>query len=226
MSFKSFLGGSQFSNLPSVLDHIFAGNLTESSILCPGQKSIHKDPRGLNYKRENHYVPVAFMNSTLIEKNGATVILRLQSNFQWSVESILGLQRFYLTLPCDWSRKLAPSFQPIKSQTKNNRGLVVRVFPRLTNLLAFTASSHWLMITFTIVLIGHWDCFAFGFTTLNFENCSNLVVDQNVTEQRTVSAYGVIVHEVLMKYLSLDVLALFIRQGNSAPLTTTVKTNH
>ena len=104
--------------------------------------------------------------------------------------------------------------------------MVVRVFPRLTNLLAFTASSHWLMITFTIVLIGHWDYFAFGFTTLNFENCSNLVVDQNVTEQRTVSAYGVIVHEVLIKYLSLDVLALFIRQGNSAPLTTTVKTNH
>ena len=104
--------------------------------------------------------------------------------------------------------------------------MVVRVFPRLTNLLAFTASSHWLMITFTIVLIGHWDYFAIGFTTFNFENCSNLVVDQNVTEQRTVSAYGVIVHEVLMKYLSLDVLALFIRQGNSAPLTTTVKTNH
>ena len=38
---------------------------------------------------------------------------------------------FYLTLLCDWSRKLAPSFEQIRCKNKNNcDALVIRVFPR------------------------------------------------------------------------------------------------
>ena len=53
------------------------------------------------------------------------------SNFQLSVESNPGLHWFCFTRLCDWSRKLAPSSQPIRRKTKTNRDLVTRVFPRL-----------------------------------------------------------------------------------------------
>ena len=43
-----------------------------------------------------------------------------------------GLHWFCFTSLCDWSRKLAPSSQPIRCKTKTNRDLVTRVFPRLT----------------------------------------------------------------------------------------------
>ena len=36
---------------------------------------------------------------------------------------------FYVTQSFDWSRKLAPSSQPIKCKAKNNFDFVIRVFP-------------------------------------------------------------------------------------------------
>ena len=38
---------------------------------------------------------------------------------------------FCITLLCDWFTKLAPLFQPMGIQTKTNRVLAARVFPRL-----------------------------------------------------------------------------------------------
>ena len=43
----------------------------------------------------------------------------VERSFQLSVESNPGLRCFYLTLHCDWSRKLETSSQPIKCETKN-----------------------------------------------------------------------------------------------------------
>ena len=47
-------------------------------------------------------------------------------NRKWSwVASVL------FTLLFDWTRKLAPSFQPVKCRTKTDPTLITRVFPRL-----------------------------------------------------------------------------------------------
>ena len=79
------------------------------------------------------------------------------SNFQLSIESNPGLLWFYFTLYCDWSTILAPSSQPIRCKTKNNR---VRspAFSRASSSL----SSHWLMTMQTLVLIGRLDTSGFG----------------------------------------------------------------
>ena len=43
-------------------------------------------------------------------------------------------------------------------------------FPRLKSFNVFTLSSHWLLVIFTIVLIGRFDYFGFGFTTLKLKS--------------------------------------------------------
>ena len=55
---------------------------------------------------------------------------------------------FCLTSLCDWSRKLAPSSQPIRCKIKNNRSLLTRVPRALASLIVFTLSSHWLLKCF------------------------------------------------------------------------------
>ena len=54
-----------------------------------------------------------------------------------SVDNNPGLFWYWLTLLSDWSRKLAPSSQPIRYKTKNKRGMVNRVFPRFKQLACF-----------------------------------------------------------------------------------------
>ena len=69
---------------------------------------------------------------------------------------------FCFNFPCDWSRKLMPPFQPIRGNTETNWGLVARVFPRL-RWFVFITSSHWSLVTFSLVLIGRCDYLSFGF---------------------------------------------------------------
>ena len=55
------------------------------------------------------------------------------------------------------SHPLTPS-QPIRYKTKTNHDLVTCIFPTLEAFLhVFTLSSHWLLVTFTFVLIGRCD---------------------------------------------------------------------
>ena len=54
-----------------------------------------------------------------------------------TVESSPGLLSFILILLCDWSRKPAPSSQPIRCKTKDNPGLAIRFFPRFKQFLWF-----------------------------------------------------------------------------------------
>ena len=67
----------------------------------------------------------------------ATTYYQFRSDIQLSVQSNLGLHRFSFTLLCDWSRKLALLFQPIRRNIKSNHGLVVRVFPRFRRFSRF-----------------------------------------------------------------------------------------
>ena len=54
-----------------------------------------------------------------------------------SAEGDLGLLWFYITMLCDWSKKLAPPSQPIRCKTKNNRDPVTCIFPRFKQLACF-----------------------------------------------------------------------------------------
>ena len=76
--------------------------------------------------------------------------------FNWVSKVIGELLWFCFTIRYDWFKKLAPPSQP------TNRELVTRVFPRLA-LVTCILSSHWFILLFTSVGIGHCNCFGFGF---------------------------------------------------------------
>ena len=58
---------------------------------------------------------------------------------QFSIEyrKLSGIASFLLNSLCDWSSKVAPPSQPIKSRTKINSNLVTRVFPRFKQVASF-----------------------------------------------------------------------------------------
>ena len=91
----------------------------------------------------------------------------LSLNFQLSEESNQVSHWFCFILLSNWSRKLAPPYQPIRCKTKTNRGLVARVFPRFTSLLVVTLRSNRLLVISSFVLIGRCDCFVFGLMTFD-----------------------------------------------------------
>ena len=62
--------------------------------------------------------------------------------------------RFCFTTLCDWSRKLAPLSQPIRCKTRTNRDLVTSISRARGGLRVFILSPHWLILIFTVVLIG------------------------------------------------------------------------
>ena len=91
------------------------------------------------------------------------VLSTRQSNFQLSVESYSGLVWFHLSSHCYWSRRFAPSPQPIRCKTKNNRGGQAH-FPALQAVCLFSfLSSHWLVIKEAFVLFISWDTSGFWF---------------------------------------------------------------
>ena len=86
---------------------------------------------------------------------------------QSSFDTNLGSLCICFTLLCDWCRKLVLSSQPIRFNTKCNRVLLTRVFPRfnkfalkkkLINLLSF-----WLIVKFSYPRIGYHDHVGFVF---------------------------------------------------------------
>ena len=65
--------------------------------------------------------------------------------------------RLHFTSLCDWSRKITPRSRPIRRSRASG------------SLPVFIMRSHWLLIVYSLHLIGHWDYSAFGLTTLNRE---------------------------------------------------------
>ena len=90
---------------------------------------------------------------------------------------------FCLTSLCDWSRKLAPSSQPIRCKIKNNRSLLTRVFPRFSQYNCFYFEFSLALKVFLLLLIGCCDYFGFWyydtqpknslFTVIGLENSSH-----------------------------------------------------
>ena len=75
---------------------------------------------------------------------------------------------FCIATVCDWPKKnLAPLSRPIRSKTKTNRDLPVRVSRAWRRLPVLASSSDWFIGLFTTVAIGQSNDFGFGFTPLN-----------------------------------------------------------
>lgn len=64
-------------------------------------------------------------------------------------------------------KKLAPSSQPTKFKSKENRDAMTRVFTRTNQLAYFYFDFSLALCTSSFVLIGHCDYFDFGFTSLS-----------------------------------------------------------
>ena len=56
--------------------------------------------------------------------------------------------------------------KPIANWSYSFHDRINRAWYRLRG---FTLSSHWFIVLFTFVMIGHCNCFGFGFTTLNWK---------------------------------------------------------
>ena len=82
---------------------------------------------------------------------------------RFSIECRKKSLKFCFTTLCDWFKKLAPPAQPIRCKT--NRDLVARVFRAWRRSRVFASSSDWFIALFSFVVIGHRNCFGFGFTT-------------------------------------------------------------
>ena len=71
-----------------------------------------------------------------------------------------------ITLLSDWFKVLAPLFQPIRSETKTNRGSRVHIFPRSVSATC-NYFEFWLITGLSpSFLIDQSNYFGFGFTTL------------------------------------------------------------
>ena len=68
-----------------------------------------------------------------------------------------------ITSLSDWFKVLSPLFQPIRSETKTNRGSHVHIFPALCRLRVITASFDWFTGLSPFFLIGRSNYFGFGF---------------------------------------------------------------
>ena len=67
----------------------------------------------------------------------------------------------------DWSKNLAPVYQPMRRKTKTNRYLHTRFFPRFEKLHGIATNLDWFTVLFATAVIGRSNCFGICFTSLN-----------------------------------------------------------
>ena len=85
--------------------------------------------------------------------------------YNWVSKVISELLWFMITSLSNWFNVLAPFFQPIRSETKTNRGLRLHIFPRSVSATC-NSSFDWFTRLSPSFLIGQRNYFGFGFTTL------------------------------------------------------------
>ena len=120
----------------------------------------------------------------------------LRAVFNWVSKVISELLWFFMTSLSDWFKVLAPLFQPIRSETKANRGSRVHIFPRcrlrviLRVLIGLPdcLCPFWLAKVIALVLV----------LRHSFENRSNLVtaysssaVTDNVVDSILLHRWGI-----------------------------------
>ena len=82
--------------------------------------------------------------------------------FSFECRKVIG---FALSTRCDWLKRFAPPFHPIRSKTKANCDALARFSRALRQPHVITSSYDWFVLSVCYV-IGQSNYFGFGFTTL------------------------------------------------------------
>ena len=86
---------------------------------------------------------------------------------------------------------------------ENSRHFLNQSDTKLSRLPVFALSSDWLLVIFPFVLIGRWDYFGFGFTTLNRKALHvTLKLDSLHATVQTVLKIHVIQFELFLYFIS------------------------
>ena len=102
--------------------------------LCPWTQPLQEDP--VTEKRKNktgwrYAVKLVSRLDLFVHFLNSSSSKPYRAVFNWVSKVISRLLWFCITTLCDWLTKLAPLSQPMGIQTKTNRVLAARVFPRL-----------------------------------------------------------------------------------------------
>ena len=92
--------------------------------------------------------------------------LEIKSNierFSFECRKVIG---FALSTRCDWLKRFAPPFHPIRSKTKANCDALARFSRALRQPHVITSSFDWFNVLSVSYVIGQSNYFGFGFTTL------------------------------------------------------------
>ena len=83
--------------------------------------------------------------------------------FSFECRKVIG---FALSTRCDWLKRFAPPFHPIRSKTKANCDALACIFPRFASATCNYFSFDWFNVLSVSYVIGQSNYFGFGFTTL------------------------------------------------------------
>ena len=83
--------------------------------------------------------------------------------FSFACRKVIG---FALSTRCDWLKRFAPPFHPIRSKTKANCDALARFSRALRQPHVITSSFDWFNVLSVSYVIGQSNYFGFGFTTL------------------------------------------------------------
>ena len=87
----------------------------------------------------------------------------LIERFSFECRKVIG---FALSTRCDWLKRFAPPFHPIRSKTKANCDALARFSRALRQPHVITSSFDWFNVLSVSYVIGQSNYFGFGFTTL------------------------------------------------------------
>ena len=94
---------------------------------------------------------------------GLDQILVTLERFSFECRKVIG---FALSTRCDWLKRFAPPFHPIRSKTKANCDALARFSRALRQPHVITSSFDWFNVLSVSYVIGQSNYFGFGFTTL------------------------------------------------------------
>ena len=97
--------------------------------------------------------------------------------FSFECRKVIG---FALSTRCDWLKRFAPPFHPIRSKTKANCDALARFSRALRQPHVITSSFDWFNVLSVSYVIGQSNYFGFGFTTLKrkplYTPCNMIII--------------------------------------------------